>query len=319
MDPAFATVLAKHIADRFPSECRGKAIHGIELVLLDADVTTIASCAIFDRESEDIDVSILGRSVLDCNIILPWLHEYAHQYFRDVLFVAEGLLDFYDADYLESYHRSKALLQSISLKQSNSIKAHLGIDIDINKCIYGYDSPLILASRMDYVEGVSILLEHGADIDISNGRGVTPVLAATFYGAPHSLDYLLKRGARVDTLDIDGTSALWWAIASKNIEIVKLLLAYGAQFIEDEHLEESWQRAEHYFDLANVYRELGRHTDAIQAYQQACALAPQEAAYLMALGDEYHSMQRADEAKGAWERASAIQSEKASNSPGNVD
>ncbi len=56
------------------------------------------------------------------------------------------------------------------------------------------------------------LLEHGADIDTTDKQGCTPLLIAAQYGSAECVIMLVKRGANTMLLDMNGDSALHWAV-----------------------------------------------------------------------------------------------------------
>ena len=66
-------------------------------------------------------------------------------------------------------------------------------------------------------------------------EGAPPLHWAVQSGSPDKVKYLLKNGARIDTVDINGQTALHWAAYFGNVEIVKILLAAGAAVnVQDE-------------------------------------------------------------------------------------
>ena len=64
--------------------------------------------------------------------------------------------------------------------------------------------------------------------------------------------------------------------------------------------------------LGDVYRDLGRHEEAIAAYQQAIALDAKFAYPHNGLGNVYRKLGRSDEAIAAYQQAIALDSKSAS-------
>jgi ankyrin repeat protein len=101
-------------------------------------------------------------------------------------------------------------------------------------------TPLIIAASEDSgMPVVRMLVEKGADVNAADhgppstagtvGRpNITPLLAAASSSNPDMVRYLITKGARVDVKDAVGQTALMNAAAFGSIEVIKLLLARGA-------------------------------------------------------------------------------------------
>ena len=68
------------------------------------------------------------------------------------------------------------------------------------------------------------LLDSGAPMEITDGNGITPLMAAAMQGNVPMLRTLLERHARADLVDADGKSALHYAIATGKLEAIETLL-----------------------------------------------------------------------------------------------
>ncbi|KAI2735236.1 hypothetical protein DTO013E5_1821 [Penicillium roqueforti] len=90
-------------------------------------------------------------------------------------------------------------------------------------------SALFHLADMGNVEGLLMLLDKGANPNgldkASDGR---PLIAAVFGGHIRVTASLLQYGANANVLDQNGMTPLWWAIASDYFDIVELLLSNGA-------------------------------------------------------------------------------------------
>lgn len=69
-----------------------------------------------------------------------------------------------------------------------------------------------------------LLLSRGAQIDIGDEQGMTPLLAA----APACVKLLADKGADLAARDRQGNSALHWAVYRKSHELADLLITLGA-------------------------------------------------------------------------------------------
>lgn len=94
------------------------------------------------------------------------------------------------------------------------------------------ETPLLLAIQSTKVQLVSLLLEHGADLNQPARRGIkrTPLQAACETGSYNTVEFLLQKGARVNDAAAEryGGTALQLAAKSGSLKIVRLLLDNGA-------------------------------------------------------------------------------------------
>lgn len=141
----------------------------------------------------------------------------------------------------------------------DSVKALLTAGADVNQVTnYGW-TPLLIATQNRYYKLGAYLLDHGADPNLANEGGWTPLYLATDNRNIESGDYpvrqadmdhldfiklLLAKGADVNArvkdstetrtvftnqwLDENGATAFLRASQSGDIELMKLLLAHGA-------------------------------------------------------------------------------------------
>ncbi|CEL11527.1 hypothetical protein ASPCAL14629 [Aspergillus calidoustus] len=90
-------------------------------------------------------------------------------------------------------------------------------------------TPLISAAGLGKEETVRVLLEHGASTKREMCYGYTALFAALRDpGHPRIVQLLLKHGAEVDHRDIDGLTALRLACDWGDTEIMSILLEHGA-------------------------------------------------------------------------------------------
>jgi ankyrin repeat protein len=94
------------------------------------------------------------------------------------------------------------------------------------------ETPLLLAIKLKKLQVVSLLLEHGAELDRPARRGIkqTPIQAACETGSYRMVEFLLRKGARVNDAAAEryGATALQLAAKSGSLKIVRLLLDNGA-------------------------------------------------------------------------------------------
>ena len=88
-------------------------------------------------------------------------------------------------------------------------------------------TPLHLASMKGRVEAGQCLLDHGADIDARDDRDWTPLLSAVFKEDVEFARMLLICGASINARDDEDWTSLLRAIVRGNIQLVRLLLEHG--------------------------------------------------------------------------------------------
>ena len=74
-----------------------------------------------------------------------------------------------------------------------------------------------------------MLLEEGADANISEQHGITPLMIASFYGHITVVELLLRAGSIAELKNNDGFSALELAKSQGRGEVVRLLECHGAR------------------------------------------------------------------------------------------
>lgn len=104
---------------------------------------------------------------------------------------------------------------------------------DVNFKDQNGNTALIYAIERNWEEGIQILLDAGAEVNIKNNSDIGPLLHCFFYSKSINRSNLMKKliecGADVNIKHLNNEySALINAICSNEIEIVKLLLDAGA-------------------------------------------------------------------------------------------
>ena len=88
---------------------------------------------------------------------------------------------------------------------------------------------LFEAATRGNLEAVALLLNRGAIVDNRSGsHGSTALIAASQAGHITVVQLLLDRGASINTTDLYGRSALYWACWNGRPNIARTLLGHGA-------------------------------------------------------------------------------------------
>lgn len=78
-------------------------------------------------------------------------------------------------------------------------------------------------------ERLEQVLARGADINVSNASGVTPLMVAAYNGRLPMVRALIEHGANLNAVDCDGFTAVMLAEHSGHEDIVKTLMAFGTK------------------------------------------------------------------------------------------
>jgi ankyrin repeat protein len=90
-------------------------------------------------------------------------------------------------------------------------------------------TPLMLSlDEPDRLPATNLLIAAGADVNIPDFHGNTPLIVAAFAGNREALRVLLKAGATVDKQNTAGMTALIAAAGAGHIDVVQILLRAGA-------------------------------------------------------------------------------------------
>jgi len=107
-----------------------------------------------------------------------------------------------------------------------------GATIDITSSFHY--TPLLEASRDGHLDVVQVLVARGATTTSPPGGPMTPLMAASCHGRVEVVQYLLRLQAVRSTIDIkddSGHTALHWVFCSNQLrrrEVLRLLVAAGA-------------------------------------------------------------------------------------------
>ena len=120
----------------------------------------------------------------------------------------------------------------------------------------------IAAERRDAV-WLAYLLNRGANPNIADRRGVTPLMRASQLGFFEGIQYLVAKGARVDAPNSTGETPLILAVHRRDTAMMRVLLGAGA---DPDRADNSGRSARDYAELEGteslVFAEIERHDDS---------------------------------------------------------
>ncbi|WP_419420486.1 ankyrin repeat domain-containing protein [Legionella sp. D16C41] len=92
-----------------------------------------------------------------------------------------------------------------------------------------YKSTLLhLETHNGYLEVVQGLIQSGADVNVQDCNGITPLFIAAFRNHLVIVKHLIEAGANLNLVSINGATPLYVAAEKGNIDVVKALLDAGA-------------------------------------------------------------------------------------------
>jgi ankyrin len=89
-------------------------------------------------------------------------------------------------------------------------------------------TPMHLAAASGCLTTVQLLHERGASLESCTKQGIRPLHCAAKQGHLHLVHWLVQSGASVHTKDAKGRTVLYFGIGSRQEDIVRALLDYGA-------------------------------------------------------------------------------------------
>lgn len=101
---------------------------------------------------------------------------------------------------------------------------------------YNGDTALHMVTRKRELDWVGFLLSRGADPNIGDSNGDTPMMIAASIGFEEAATQMLRRGARVDATNRRGETALTVAVQQRQPRVVELLLRAGANPDKADHV-----------------------------------------------------------------------------------
>lgn len=119
----------------------------------------------------------------------------------------------------------------------------------------------IVVARRDIL-WVKFLLQRGANPNIRNNQGLTPLQLATRLGFIEGVEELIRKGAQVDVSDRQGETPLIAAVHQRNVELVRRLLAEGA---DPDRNDNSGRSARHYMEVMTSNTLLAREFELADA------------------------------------------------------
>ena len=107
------------------------------------------------------------------------------------------------------------------------LKQSLRKGADVNIRDSNGKTPLVIAAEHGHIEAINVLIEAGARLNKRHSNGKTPLIMALKNGHDEAARLLVEAGADVNRCHLWETP-LWYAVGSNHIECVSLLIEAGA-------------------------------------------------------------------------------------------
>lgn len=157
------------------------------------------------------------------------------------------------------------LVDAVKRQDTAAIRALLDQNVDVNVAV-GDTTALHWAVRRNDADAVELLLHAGADINVTNELGVTPLSLACTSGDASMVSRLLKAGADPNVAQVTGETVLMTCAYAADVPAVQALLRAGAQPNAREQLQGQtalmWAVAGGHPDIARVLLEAGADLSA---------------------------------------------------------
>lgn len=131
------------------------------------------------------------------------------------------------AQFSESYNFLKAIRDRDGVKVTEIIKKPGSIIIDTRDQSTGEAGLHIVTSGRDVI-WLNFLLSNAAKPDVRDNKGVTPLIIATKIRFAEGVAMLLRRGASVDLANNSGETPLIIAVQNRDLALVEQFLTAGA-------------------------------------------------------------------------------------------
>lgn len=122
----------------------------------------------------------------------------------------------------------------------------------------------VVTARRDTL-WIRFLLQRGANPNIRSNEGLTPLQLATRLGFIEGVEELLKGGAQVNVSDRQGETPLMAAVHQRNVALVRQLLAEGA---DPDRNDNSGRSARDYMELMTGNSLLEREFELADAARE---------------------------------------------------
>ncbi len=147
--------------------------------------------------------------------------------------------------YSEGYEFLRAVDDKDGDKVTEMLDAPGSTVVNARDLTNGRTAMHIVVERRDSL-WVDFLYQQGANVNIRDNEGITPLMLAVQIGYIEGVERLVTHGARVDVTNNAGETPLMYAVHSRNTELMRVLLEAGA---DPDRFDNSGRSAREYATL----------------------------------------------------------------------
>lgn len=172
--------------------------------------------------------------------------------------VASGLSAPATAQYSDSYNFLKAVKERDGTVATKFLNEPGSTIVNARDLASGETALHYVVQRRDEL-WTNFLLDRGANPNLADKRGITPLTIAASLGFVEGVERLVKAGGRIDTTNASGETPLIAAVHRRDMAVIRLLLKHGASL---DRADNSGRTARDYAALmgpsAGVIQEIER-------------------------------------------------------------
>jgi len=131
------------------------------------------------------------------------------------------------AQFSESYKFLDAVRKKDGAKVTEALNEPASQIVNTRDVVTGESGIHIVTARRD-LTWMQFLVGHGANVNVRDGKGTTPLVLAANLGFLEGVDFLISVGARVDEPNNTGETPLISAVHRRDLGMVRSLLKAGA-------------------------------------------------------------------------------------------
>ncbi|MFM5923467.1 MAG: ankyrin repeat domain-containing protein [Novosphingobium sp.] len=131
------------------------------------------------------------------------------------------------AQFSDSYK----FLEAVKKKEGQDVTDMLnksGSNLINTRDVTSGESALHIVTQRRDLTWMQFLIAKGANVNIRDSRGVTPLVVACNLNFTEGVELLIERGARVDESNNAGETPLITAVHNRNVPLMRVLLKAGA-------------------------------------------------------------------------------------------
>ncbi len=129
------------------------------------------------------------------------------------------------------FSRSYKFLEAVRKKKGEEVQDALsepGSQIVNTRDITSGETALLIVTARRDLTWMSFLIAQGANVNLADARGTTPLQLAVSLGFPEGVELLVAKNARIDAPNASGETPLISAVHRRDTGMMRMLLKAGA-------------------------------------------------------------------------------------------